>query len=55
MPAVSFPTLPPYNHVVVNTDTVFAAIGEPQDPQRASDLLLDAAGGRSIFVTAPIA
>src|SRR5215475_815458 len=51
MSLVTLPTVPPYNHVSLNPDSIFAAIGDPADPSGSSDLLLDSSGGRSIFVT----
>nr|WP_298690184.1 hypothetical protein [uncultured Dongia sp.] len=54
MSVVTFPTVKPYTQVAVNSTQVFAAIVDPQAPDVNSELLVDAAGGRSILVVKPI-
>jgi hypothetical protein len=54
MPVVTLPAPPPYDQVSLNPDTLFAAVADPANSGGSSDLLLDSAGGRSIFVTAAI-
>jgi hypothetical protein len=54
MPLVTLPAPAPYNEVTLNSDSLFAAVGDPADLEGSSDLLPDSAGGRSIFVTASI-
>ena len=46
---VEVPLGPPYGKVPVNTDLICAAIPDPAQPVKASDLLIDAAGGRSML------
>jgi hypothetical protein len=48
MAVIALPLGPPYGKVPVNTDLICAAIPDPAQPAKASDLLIDAAGGRSI-------
>jgi hypothetical protein len=50
MPIVTFPTIAPYNRVAVRSEQVFAATVDPQASDMNSELLVDAAGGRSILV-----
>jgi hypothetical protein len=54
MPLVTLPAPAPYNEVTLNSDNLFAAMGDPPNPRGSSDLVLDSAGGRSIFVTEDI-
>lgn len=51
VPIVTLPSPPPFNEVSVNPDTLFAAIADPSNFEGSSELLLDSAGGRAIFVT----
>lgn len=46
---------PPYGTIAVNADTICAAIPDPASPAKASNLLIDSAGGRSITALATIA
>lgn len=46
---------PPYDTIAVNADTICAAIPDPASPGKASNLLIDSAGGRSITALAKIA
>jgi hypothetical protein len=39
---------PPYDTIAVNADTICAAIPDPVTPDKASNLLIDSSGGRSI-------
>lgn len=48
MAIVEIPIGPPYGNVPVNTATICAAIPHPAAPNAATDLLIDAAGGRSV-------
>lgn len=46
---------PPYDTIVVNADTICAVIPDPASPGKASNLLIDSAGGRSITALVKIA
>lgn len=54
MPIITVLLGPPYGTVPVSTDLICAAIPDPAQPAKASDLLIDAAGGRSIAALADI-